>query len=114
MAAISLPPPCVILRNGFPGVGKYTIAKELQSKIRAPTALIDNHMLIDPVEATEPGRTPAHYNRRREFRRQEFDKLKRLEGETLAIIMTACLAATDSDVEQFMEYADIARARGAR
>jgi len=38
----------VILINGFPGVGKLTIARALQKKIGANARLIDNNLLIDP------------------------------------------------------------------
>lgn len=48
--------------NGFPGVGKLTIARELQ-KLLPKAELIDNHQLIDPVaaifERTDPEYQPA-------------------------------------------------------
>lgn len=93
--------------------GQFTIAKALVSQI--PTVsrrLIDNHLLIDPVEAIEPGRNPAHYKLRIQIRDIAFNALKEVPDSNLVIVMTACLAASETDVEQFSEYAEIARARG--
>lgn len=51
----SLTPPMTVVQptiyiNGFPGVGKLTVAKELQTLL--PNAeVVDNHRLIDPVAA---------------------------------------------------------------
>ncbi|TVY56068.1 hypothetical protein LCER1_G003705 [Lachnellula cervina] len=106
--------PCLILFNGFPGVGKLTIAKNFQAVLeesRIPTRLIDNHVLIDPVEAIEPGRSPAHYALRKAIRKAAFDGLKALEGGVV-ILMTTCLAANQADIEVFKEYVEIALARG--
>lgn len=37
----------ILLLNGYPGVGKYTIAKELAETINAK--LIDNHLISNPI-----------------------------------------------------------------
>jgi hypothetical protein len=37
--------------NGFPGSGKLTVARELVNLSGSELILIDNHQLIDPVEA---------------------------------------------------------------
>lgn len=110
-------PPCVILLTGFPGVGKFTIAKALVSLLKqlpTPPSIrsIDNHLLIDPVQAIEPGRTPEHYALRKQFRQVAFNALRTAPDPGLVIIFTACLAASENDVEQFIEYAELARARG--
>lgn len=47
--------------NGFPGVGKFTIAKELH-RLLPGSVLVDNHSLIDQV--TLP-RDHADYNSQR-------------------------------------------------
>jgi chloramphenicol 3-O-phosphotransferase len=104
---------CVLLLNGFPGVGKFTIAKALAAKLGdVPHRLIDNHVLIDPIEAIEPGRSEAHYALRKKFRVVAFEGLKALDEKTLVIILTACLATSSEDLSQFAEYLDIAEARG--
>ena len=109
-------PSCVILLNGYPGVGKYTVAREMQKKLNKPNQvirLIDNHLLLDPVEAIEPGRTPLHYELRRRIRNVAFDALTTLcdPHSNLVIIMTSCLAANDADAEIFAEHEHIARMR---
>ncbi|TVY13617.1 hypothetical protein LARI1_G008880 [Lachnellula arida] len=108
--------PCLILFNGFPGVGKLTLAKNFQEALQLQqssitTRLIDNHVLIDPVEAIEPGRTPAHYALRKAIRKAAFDGLKALD-HGVVILMTTCLAANAADIEVFEEYVEVALARG--
>jgi hypothetical protein len=64
-------PLCVLLLNGFPGVGKLTIASLFEAKLdhsSTPFRLIDNHLLIDPVVAIEPVRNKGHYALRKKFR----------------------------------------------
>ena len=49
--------------NGFPGVGKYTIAKQLVTLLGNDKAiLIDIHQLIDPVEAEMARDHPEYRN----------------------------------------------------
>ena len=101
---------CVLFLNGFPGVGKYAIARVLKS-VWVGSRLIHNHLLIDPVEAIIPGRGPAHHTLRRQFRRVAFDALKQETSLDSAIIMTSCAADTPQDREVFAEYVEIARVR---
>lgn len=106
--------PCVILLNGFPGVGKLTIAKALQHALptNVPSRLVDNHVLIDVSEAIEPGRTEEHLALRKKVRDVAFSALKRLKQNSTVIIMTTCLSETPMDIARYHEHADIARARG--
>ncbi|KAL2066013.1 hypothetical protein VTL71DRAFT_2084 [Oculimacula yallundae] len=111
--------PCVLLLNGFPGVGKLTTAKVLTSKLQShqiPHRLIDNHLLIDPVLAIEPDRNEAHYTLRKEFRTLAMTGLARLPYDT-TIIWTAALATSHAptqwnDVDQLREYLTFAEDRG--
>ena len=96
--------PCVLFLNGFPGVGKLTIARHLR-RILSESLLVDNHLLIDPAEAIEPNRTPAHYTLRRAIRQAAFEGLKAVERKSTIFIMTSC-------TEVFSEFVDIARVRG--
>lgn len=113
------PPQCILLLNGFPGVGKLTIAKALECKLKlssTPYALIDNHKLIDPVMAIEPIRNAAHYVLRKLFRKTAFDLLVAVKDGQL-IIFTACLAISKletpyNDIEQLKEYVDMADQKG--
>ncbi|KAG4428370.1 hypothetical protein IFR05_016152, partial [Cadophora sp. M221] len=119
------PPPCVLLLNGFTGVGKLTAAKSLASALQSnhtPCRLINNHLLIDPVIAIEPIRNKAHYTLRKEFRRLAMEGLNRLsqnkENENKHIIIwTAALATSHlptpyDDTTHFCEYLDFAKTRG--
>lgn len=73
--------------------------------------MIDNHLLIDPVEAIIPGRGPAHHTLRRQFRRVACDALKQERSLDSAIIMTSCAADTPQDREVFAEHVEIVRVR---
>lgn len=55
-------PGYVVWMNGFPGVGKYTIAKEL-CRLLPDSVLVDNHSLIDQVTLA---RDHPDYNGERE------------------------------------------------
>ncbi|TVY48791.1 hypothetical protein LOCC1_G001087 [Lachnellula occidentalis] len=106
--------PCVILFNGFPGVGKLSSTKGFQAALHAshiPSHILDNHTLIDPVSAIHPLRTPAHYALRKTIRKAAFEHLKALD-HGVVILMTTCLAATAADIEVFAEHVEIASARG--
>ncbi|CAM6086876.1 unnamed protein product [Calypogeia fissa] len=93
----------------YPGVGKFTIAKALQKALPEGMShrLIDSHLLIDPVEAIEPGRNEAHYRLCQEFRHVAFRAVECIRRR----IMSTCLAATPNDVETFREHAQIALTR---
>ncbi|KAI5365851.1 putative P-loop containing nucleoside triphosphate hydrolase [Septoria linicola] len=55
--------------NGFPGVGKLTIARELVKFYeQQDVVLIDNHQLIDPVAAKWKRDDPKYYTERRRER----------------------------------------------
>jgi hypothetical protein len=110
-----LPPSCVLLLNGFPCVGKFTIAKALEAELitkGTPHRHFDNHLIIDAAEAVLPGCTSEHYALRKQFRDVGFKALQTLEEEKLVIIMTACLVKTRDDLDLFAEYAGIAEGRG--
>lgn len=59
--------------NGFPGTGKYTIAKHLTTLLHDYSPLlIDNHSLIDPVEAEFSREDPNYQLERRRGRETVF------------------------------------------
>jgi adenylylsulfate kinase-like enzyme len=63
----------VIWVNGFPGTGKYTIAKLLVTLLdKADPLLIDNHSIIDPVEANFSRDHPNYQQERRRGRETVF------------------------------------------
>jgi hypothetical protein len=113
-------PPCVVLLNGFPGVGKLTIAKLLEAKLdhsSTPFRLIDNHLLINPAVAIKLIRNKAHYALRKRFRQVLYEGLNELKEEGLVMIFTSCMVTSDlerpyDDIDQFKEYVDLAEGKG--
>ena len=59
--------------NGFPGSGKLTVATALTTLDEA-IVLIDNHALIDPVEARLPRNHPDYQAERHVERKRAFDE----------------------------------------
>ncbi|KAF2667325.1 hypothetical protein BT63DRAFT_290038 [Microthyrium microscopicum] len=105
--------PCLILINGYPGVGKHTIAKHIHTALDSDnnTTFIHNHLLIDPVEAICPGRNPRHYALRKKFRDVAFDALIADPNPQLSIIITISLGANADDIAVMHEHLRIARER---
>ncbi|KAH6643207.1 hypothetical protein C7974DRAFT_352523 [Boeremia exigua] len=104
----------LLILNGFPGTGKLTILTKLKDHLPvATTCLLDNHLLIDPVEAVLPGRSPAHHALRRQVRDPIFAHLARRVREGHTVLMTACLVEdNDTDRGVLQEYLDIVRGGG--
>ena len=104
--------PCLILINGYPGVGKYTIAKHIHGALGAvESTFIHNHLLIDLVEAIYPGRTSAHYALRKKFRDLAFGALIADPRPERFIIFTVCLGENEDDIAVMYEHLQIARER---
>lgn len=99
---------CMILLNGFPGVGKLTIARCLQSAlVNVRSRLIDNHLMIDPAEAIYPGRGAPYRVFRDRMRQAIFDDLKALPEDDIVLIMTCSLGANFEDAAVFAEYLEV-------
>ena len=62
-------PAHIIYINGWPGVGKLTVARHLQTLI-PDSRVLHNHELIDPVEKRYSRTHPAYYAKRGEYRSQ--------------------------------------------
>lgn len=108
--AMSAPRPrgCLVLLNGFPGTGKLTIARVLQSRLEeVNTRLIDNHLIIDPAEAIHPSRGPEHKALRNRLRQTILDELRSLPNPDTLVIMTVCLGANKEDAAVFAEHIDV-------
>ncbi|KAM0254298.1 hypothetical protein ACHAQJ_006939 [Trichoderma viride] len=100
----------VIILNGFPGTGKFTIAAELKSRFSADSArLVDNHVLIDPAQAIYSDRSAEHYDLRRKIREPVFHAIRSAAEEGKTILMTACLAENDADIRTFEEHISMVR-----
>lgn len=101
----------IVVLNGFPGTGKFTILKQAKELLPADTTcLLDNHLLIDPVVAVIPGRNDEHHKLRRMVRAPIFEKLGKRAQEGHTILMTACLAKDNKwDAAFLQEHLDMAR-----
>ena len=102
------PSGCLVILNGFPGVGKLTIARSLQSRLtNVETRLIDNHLTIDPAEAIHPGRGRQHKAFRNKLRQVIFDELKTIPERDTVLIMTSSPGANVEDTAVFAEYLEV-------
>lgn len=102
----------IIVLNGFPGTGKFTILTRVRELMPADKncILLDNHLLIDPVAAVMPERNAEHHELRRMVRAPIFQKLRKRAKEGCVILTTACLAeGSDVDAAVLEEYLDLAR-----
>jgi hypothetical protein len=104
--------PSVVLLNGYPGVGKLTIARALNDDLEN-SQLIDNNLLVELADAIEPLNTPANAALRTAIRHAAFDGIKAVTNKLITVIMTTCtLSNVPADLELFAELVDIARVRG--
>jgi hypothetical protein len=78
--------------------------------------LMNNHLLIDPVQAIYPERSTKHYALRKKVRDVVFDELKSIRDvpRKRTIIFTSCNAKIEADREVFEDYLEVAHARVVR
>ncbi|KAK5169864.1 uncharacterized protein LTR77_005842 [Saxophila tyrrhenica] len=121
MADLSQVKPCVIFPNGFPGVGKLTIARSIEEKLqhfRISSRLVDTHLLDDAAKAIHPS-TPRKGSDNVQqavlldrLRMVVLKELKTLPTQNTVIIINGGLSMEKCDVAVFADYVDVARARG--
>ncbi|KAF5019625.1 hypothetical protein F66182_8371 [Fusarium sp. NRRL 66182] len=112
MAAASKAP--VVWINGFPGTGKLTIANAIAKLYGHDKALVlDNHKLIDPVEARFP-RTHADYNKQRQIYRQAVleKNVRNPSSHRQLVIFTDFQSDNQLGRDVAKEYADAASTAG--
>ncbi|KAH6677795.1 hypothetical protein F5X68DRAFT_36291 [Plectosphaerella plurivora] len=100
--------------NGFPGAGKLTVARELGA-LDESFKIIDNHQLIDPVEARFSRSQPEYQPARKQERQRAFAQWV-LSEQHLArtIVFTDFQSTTDGGPEVAQEYEEAARQAGRR
>lgn len=59
--------------NGFPASGKLTVATALAT-LHGAAIVLDNHKLIDPVEARFPRTHPDYHSERQRYRKAILDE----------------------------------------
>ncbi|KIK60025.1 hypothetical protein GYMLUDRAFT_85564 [Collybiopsis luxurians FD-317 M1] len=96
----------IVVLNGFPGTGKFTILKHAKELLPPnKTCLLDNHLLIDPVQAIHHNRSPEHYELLRKVQGPIFEELSKLAQNGHIVLMTACLADdNNTDADFFQEH----------
>ena len=67
-------PAFVVYINGFPGVGKLTVAQHLQ-KLIPGSQVLHNHELIDPVEKHYPRGSAWYQMKRAEYRKERLQPI---------------------------------------
>lgn len=100
----------IIHINGWPGVGKLTIARALAGLMNA--RLLDNHTVINPAEALFERRDPLNRSLRKALRAAIFDHVARMQPGVL--ILTDAISDDAFDSAVFDEHRALAAARGAR
>lgn len=99
---------CLVLLNGFPGVGKLTIARSLQSSsTNVEARLVDSHLIIDPAEAIHPGCGDQYRASRNRLRNAVFDELKATPGNDTVLIITCSLGVNLEDAAVFAEHPEV-------
>lgn len=103
----------IVVLNGFPGTGKHTILKNMLAILPKDTRLIDNHLLIDPVQALYPDRSDQHHQLRAQLRAPVFQHIGKLAQQGCVVLMTACLAeGNERDASFFNEHVEMVRGTG--
>ncbi|KAF8418618.1 hypothetical protein EV426DRAFT_618900 [Tirmania nivea] len=109
-----LHPKPIIHINGWPGVGKLTVARFLTQLLGGPDhcRLIHNHLLIDPAGALLPRTSPTYQSLRQAFRKVTFDCLS-LCPETFnhTYVFTDFTSSDALGSSVASEYAEAARSR---
>ncbi|RYP31310.1 hypothetical protein DL767_005823 [Monosporascus sp. MG133] len=98
----------VLWINGFPGSSKRTVAK-IVARNHHPAVALDNHKLIDPVEARFSRDHPDYQKHRRRYRQAVLDHYVRDESTLSRLVIF-----TDNELgrEVANEYRDAARETG--
>lgn len=100
----------IIHINGWPGVGKLTIARELAGLMGA--RLLDNHTIINPAEALFERRDPRYRSLRQALRSTILAHAAQMKPGVL--ILTDALLDDAVDSALFAEYRELAKGRGSR
>lgn len=100
----------IIHINGWPGVGKLTIARELAGLMRA--RLFDNHTIINPAEALFERSDPLNRSLRQALRTTILAYAAQMKPGVL--ILTDAISDDAFDSAVFEDYRELAQRRGAR
>jgi deoxyadenosine/deoxycytidine kinase len=99
----------IIHINGWPGVGKLTIARLLAAQIGAK--LMANHTMLNPAEALFSRADPLYRSLRRTVRQAVLDHIVRMPPD-VSIVFTDALSDDEFDRAVFDDYVALAEQRG--
>lgn len=104
----------IIHINGFPGIGKLTIARELVALLAPHNGkLIHNHLLIDPAGAVLPRSSVEYQPLRRAIRAAVFDTLATSRDTFDSVyVFTDFQSSNEGGSAVMVEYRDMAARRG--
>lgn len=98
--------------NGWPGVGKLTIARLLAGRLNA--RLLDNHTLINPAEALFARTDPAYYPFRADIRALAFARAARLPRGVDLVLTDAIAQEEPRHHTMFADCVKLADQLGAK
>ncbi|WKT46771.1 hypothetical protein QSH57_011645 [Fusarium oxysporum f. sp. vasinfectum] len=104
--------PCFVYINGFPGIGKLTIAKELQ-QLLPDSKVYHNHLLIDPIDALIERSSTGYHEMRAGLRRYILNEIAMSEyTKDKTWIFTDAREASAAGEMGAKDYEAAARRRG--
>ncbi|KAK2051146.1 hypothetical protein LY76DRAFT_420300 [Colletotrichum caudatum] len=104
--------PFFIYINGFPGVGKLTIAKDVRKLIQG-SKVFHNHLVIDPVAAMLDRGSEGYDELRADFRRHALHAIAtRLDLEDTTFIFTDSRESSAAGSTGVKDYQRAAEVRG--
>ena len=108
----------IIYLIGYPGVGKYTIAKAISERTGA--RVLDNHLVNNPIFAVlardaEAPLAPEVWSRVRQIRDLMLRSMEDLAPPGLSFVLTNVIDGDDpNDIAVYERVREVARARRAR
>ena len=103
------PLPFVLLLNGYPCVGKHSIAHLLSDRIPKMHIIDDLMLRLLMPEAIESGRGSGKFELCERIRKVIVDEIKSIEDESVTIVVTSCI--DQSCPNELKEYVDVAARR---
>lgn len=98
--------------NGYPGVGKFTVARELQ-RILPNSKVYHNHLFIDPIAALVDRSSPEYNTIRTNYRRHLLNLIATSESErNTTCIFTDSRCNSEIGSIAVKDYEDASKRRG--
>ncbi len=104
--------PVIININGYPGVGKLTVARILAEKLG--TKLLDNHSIYNIALSLTDFKSDAYYETLRATRSIAYDRIRELPRSVPVILTNAHASDSDWGNECWDVVIELARKRGSR